>query len=260
MIQTQEAVPTTAPRMILALDLDGTLLTSDETVSSGNRAALQKAVENGILPTIVTGRIAHNKVQTLVRELDIGLPFATLNGGAILAPSGELMHVFPIPPEHVRWLFQLADADGLDYWVCTLERVVHKADLTASDVDQVINATFRAETPEVMARFRQQVEEANRYNLTWPDDSHIVANAKGVNKATALEIICAKYGLSAQNAAAVGDGINDFEMLAWTEYSFAMGNAIKALKGVARETTLDCNDDGVAIAVSRLLELLALTT
>lgn len=255
-VQTMKQIETETLRMILALDLDGTLLTEQETVSSANKTALKLAMANGIQPTIATGRMLHHKVDTLIHELGIHLPVATLNGGAIISPQGELLHSFPISKNDVDWLCTQAEHSGLDYWVCTLDRIIRGTEVKKSSTrETVINATFHAESSGQMLAFREKLENANRFNLTWPDDYHVVVNAKGINKATALELICREYGLTSDHVAAIGDGINDFEMLAWASYSFAMGNASQALKSVAKETTLNFDDDGVAIAVYRLIHL-----
>lgn len=244
--------------MILGLDLDGTLLTEQETVSNANKIALQLAMANGIQPTIVTGRMWHHRVNTLTHELGIQVPVATLNGGVILSPEGTVLRSFPISKDDVGWLCTQAEQLGLNYYVCTLDRIIHAAEIKqSSSRETVINATFDAETPGQMLAFREQLERVNRFNLTWPDDHHVVVNAKGIHKATALEFISQGYGLTSDHVAAMGDGINDFEMLAWATYSFAMGNASTALKAIARETTLDFDDDGVANAIYQLVHLLA---
>lgn len=254
-VQAMKAREQDWPRMILALDLDGTLLTEQETVSTTNIAALQFARANGIQPTIVTGRMWHHRVSTLTRELGIRLPVAALNGGVIFSPEGELLQSFPISADDVDWLCTKGELAGLDYAVCTIDRIVRGVETRQLQAaETVISATFHTTRPEQMLAFREELEQANRFNLTWPDDYHIVVNAKGINKATALEFLCEKYDLTSDHIAAIGDGINDFEMLAFASHSFAMGNALDALKSVAKETTSNCDEDGVARAVHRLVD------
>ncbi|MCY8915588.1 Cof-type HAD-IIB family hydrolase [Bacillus atrophaeus] len=65
---------------LIAIDLDGTLLTTESKISAENRAAIKRAVDAGILVTICTGRATFD-VKALLEDLDI--PIIAANGGTV---------------------------------------------------------------------------------------------------------------------------------------------------------------------------------
>jgi Cof subfamily protein (haloacid dehalogenase superfamily) len=75
----------------------------------------------------------------------------------------------------------------------------------------------------------------------------------GIDKATALSWLCAHIGIDAADVVAFGDEYNDHEMLRWAGRGIAMGNANDLTKSIADEVTESNDDDGVAVAIERLL-------
>ena len=93
-----------APKLI-AIDMDGTLLTSDGHVSERNRAALRSAEEAGIEVVIATGR-RHSFAMRVLRELNLQHANALVssNGTVIRTIGSELLHRSHMPLETARWL------------------------------------------------------------------------------------------------------------------------------------------------------------
>jgi 5-amino-6-(5-phospho-D-ribitylamino)uracil phosphatase len=77
--------------------------------------------------------------------------------------------------------------------------------------------------------------------------------AKGTDKWRGLSWIAEQRGFSREQIAVIGDEINDTAMLEGAGCGIAMGNAIEAIKGLAKHVTLDCDQCGVAHAIRRLL-------
>lgn len=80
------------------------------------------------------------------------------------------------------------------------------------------------------------------------------AFAAGVDKWRGIRLIADHLGIESSQIAAVGDQINDVAMLHAAGCGIAMGNAIDAAKDAADHLTRDCNDDGVAHAINKLLD------
>lgn len=79
-------------------------------------------------------------------------------------------------------------------------------------------------------------------------------NRAGVNKGTGLARLAAKLGERREDVVAFGDAMNDIPMLAWAGIGVAMGNADAAVKDAADEITAANVDDGVAVVIERLTE------
>lgn len=73
----------------------------------------------------------------------------------------------------------------------------------------------------------------------------------GVTKASGLERVATRLGLSAADALAVGDGHNDLAMLEWARLGVAMGQSPDDVKAAADEVCGDVDDDGLAVLLDR---------
>lgn len=75
----------------------------------------------------------------------------------------------------------------------------------------------------------------------------------GVTKASGLEALCSRLGISASNVVAFGDMPNDLEMLAFAGHSVGVANAHPDVLALVSEITLSNDQDGVAVVIERLL-------
>jgi HAD superfamily hydrolase (TIGR01484 family) len=76
---------------------------------------------------------------------------------------------------------------------------------------------------------------------------------EGVSKASGLESVCARLGLTAADVLAVGDGLNDLEMLRWAGRGVAMGGSPPQVLDAADDVTGSVHEDGVADEIERWL-------
>lgn len=77
---------------------------------------------------------------------------------------------------------------------------------------------------------------------------------KGENKGRGMEIALRALGLKRENSVAIGDSINDMDMIRYAGTGVAMGNACRELKDAADIVTLDCGKGGVARVLRDLCE------
>jgi Cof subfamily protein (haloacid dehalogenase superfamily) len=82
---------------------------------------------------------------------------------------------------------------------------------------------------------------------TWALD----INPGGMNKAVGLQKLINHLGISTDEVAAFGDGLNDLEMIESVGMGIAMGNADESLKPKARFVTRSLREDGIAHAVNQ---------
>jgi haloacid dehalogenase-like hydrolase len=85
----------------------------------------------------------------------------------------------------------------------------------------------------------------------YPDEPLADLTATGVSKATMLERLRVALGVPATDTLAVGDGVNDVEMLTWAAHGVAMGHSPAQLRAVADQTCPPNIDDGLATALSQ---------
>ena len=76
-----------------------------------------------------------------------------------------------------------------------------------------------------------------------------------VTKATGLERVAQKSGISLQDMMAFGDGENDIEMLKEVGLGIAMENAFAHVKEIADDVTSSNEEDGIAVAIKKYIDL-----
>ena len=77
---------------------------------------------------------------------------------------------------------------------------------------------------------------------------------KNINKWSAIKKISKKMGIRKNQIVAIGDNINDKEMIENAAIGFAMGNSALAAKNIGKITIADHNSDGVAEAIEQILQ------
>ena len=242
---------------LLALDLDGTTLGRDHTISAANREWLLRAREAGLQFTFATGRHRLGLVSSYIEELAIEVPFVTVNGGEVWAAGGSLLKRTLLNPEDVDLLYGLTEEYDIRYWGATTQGPVSfdsfpkRSELRLYDW---LKFGFWGPQTQVIQTLWQRLSELDRFELTNSDPSNIEVNPKHVTKATGLQVVCDVLQIEPREVIVMGDSLNDLSMFHWAGYPVAMGNAQQILKDAARDVTLDCEDDGVAAFLQRLLQ------
>jgi Cof subfamily protein (haloacid dehalogenase superfamily) len=107
-----------------------------------------------------------------------------------------------------------------------------------------------ARIPAIQAEVEALVGPAVNAAQSHPQFLDIVSAQ--VSKGKALAAVAANLGIAREEVMAIGDGMNDMEMLTWAGTSFAMAHAPEALKKVARYVTVSGPGEGVAEALMRM--------
>src|SRR4029079_7775352 len=90
---------------LLALDIDGTLLSSARVVSERTRRAIFAARAEGVLLVLVTGR-RHPAARRVAEELGGDVPLV-LHNGALIISDGEVLRCVPLAREAARTAIRL---------------------------------------------------------------------------------------------------------------------------------------------------------
>ena len=261
-------------KLLLAVDVDGTLLRSDGVLSRRTRDAVRAADREGWHVALVTGRPLPS-VLPVVHELAVGEYVVAANGATVAEISGgTVLYQANLPGRLV--LDALARArravPGLRL-AATTTRGFHTepgfeelAPLSRADAVVVDDASPRpddsvnsavlfllgADARDVLVRVAAIAPEGVDVSPSGLPGS-VELTAPGVHKGSGVVHLSERLGVERQDVVAIGDGLNDHEMLRWAGVGVAMGNADAATKAVADEVTASNDDDGVALVVERLL-------
>jgi len=98
--------------MLIALDMDGTLLNEDGIISAGNREAIIHAQSLGHIVAIASGR-SYMDAERQLRLADLQCPVVSLNGAAVTLPGGMIVASRPLNKEDLipvlRWMNEIPE-------------------------------------------------------------------------------------------------------------------------------------------------------
>jgi Cof subfamily protein (haloacid dehalogenase superfamily) len=255
---------------LAAIDLDGTLLRPDGTLSERSRAALDRARSAGIRVVLVTAR-GPRSVRVLDAELGLEGSAICSNGAITLdLASGEVVRTQPLGTEIAARLVrelrsrlpgilfaaeseELALEPGFAAWEWEPPAGTRYADGLELVAEPVAKLVVRHERHalEAIAEAARELAGSDAA-VTIPGPWTVEISAAGVSKAAALAELCAELGVEAAEVVAFGDYPNDVPMLEWAGHAVAMANAHPDVVRVADEITASNADDGVARVLERL--------
>ncbi|MFE7780549.1 MULTISPECIES: HAD family hydrolase [Streptomyces] len=261
------------PYKLIATDLDGTLLRSDETVSERTRQALAAATAAGAAHIVVTGR-AVPWTRHILDALDYrGLAVCGQGGQVYHAGEHRLLTSVTLDRQlaglalskieaEVGPLYLAASRDGLEGEVLVgpgyrvqegpLPNVLmdDPGELWAAPINKVY-IQHPSLDDDALAQVARQVA-GDLVGVTVAGEGIVELLPLGLSKATGLSLAARRLGLTAKETLAFGDMPNDIPMFAWAARGVAMANAHDELKAVADEFTASNEHDGVAVVLERL--------
>lgn len=263
---------------MIAIDLDGTLLTDAKTISDKNKEILAQAKARGIKVVICTGRplIA---IKDYLAELDLLNAddySITFNGGLIQTNTGEILGKTAMELTDVQHIYQLLTklalpmdvlSDALCFQLETAPEhpsiypTMNKAltfvpkTIETLEVDALYNKVVSAIDVEYLDQKMQliPVEETERYEIFKTRPNLLEFMPKGVTKAFGLSVLGEHLGIEANEMMALGDEANDLSMINYAGMGVAMENATEGVKSAANFVTKTNQADGVAHAIQKII-------
>jgi len=261
-------------RKLIALDIDGTLVTYDDVLSDAAREAVAAVRAAGHHVVLASGRslIAMTPVAAALGITDAWIVASNGAVTARLDPAAEtgyvLERVETFDPEPVLRMLKeelpharyAVEDVGVGFRMNELfpegelngeHRVVDFEELWAGQVTRIVVRSpgeTSAEFHEIAARLGF---DDVTYAVGWSAWMDIAP--QGVTKASALERVRAALGVAPADTVAVGDGSNDIDMLRWAGRGVAMGHALDAVREAADEVTGGIDDDGVVDVLRSLV-------
>lgn len=253
---------------IVALDMDGTLLHDDHTLSSPNAEAIRKAAAQGMEIVLCTGR---SPISTLPYLEQIGLEgvVITHNGAATIASEGRrVLHRFDIPSAGLEPYIQYCRENGVHFDINTaFDLYVDKLNELTPEMldlyrqfliepkqfpgwtgltDAPVKLTMSGQKDE-MDRVEHELNQwTHEHNFIRSGDYFIDIMHKDATKGNALKQLAAMRGVPREQVLAIGNYYNDMTMIQFAGLGVAMDNSPLEVKAAAQEITLSNNEDGVA--------------
>lgn len=264
---------------LIVVDLDGTLLTDDKTISSLTKETLIKAKQAGHQVMIATGR-PYRASQIYYEELSLTTPIVNFNGAFIHHPNNPMWQTIHTPVD-LRVVHDVVESVHKYEYDNLIAEVLDDVYLHRDDEGML--QMFRMGSPNILTGdlknillqdptslliqaddvntpiIRQHLHDVHaeliehrRWGAPFPI---IEIVRKGLSKAVGIDHIAKEMGIPRDRIIAFGDEDNDLEMIDYAGIGVAMSNGIDDLKNIANEITLSNNEDGIAKFLQDRLKL-----
>lgn len=263
---------------LAAIDLDGTLLHDDMTISDFSKEIIRKAAEK-IRIVVATGRMfdSARKKANLLGLSD--MPVICYTGAWVgMSQSGKILAREGLSIETASGILAYGREKGWAMQTYIDDEVCLPAPSEAEEKYRKYRAKpslYLGENfyhPQVSPtriiiveadqrkkdRIRRDIEAqfGHEVEMVYPGDDFLDIHKRGVSKAHALETLAAGWGIGPEHMVSFGNTENDASMLCWTGLSFAVANAEPDAKKAAGEVLpLTNNEDAVAHKLRELLEI-----
>lgn len=258
---------------LLAVDMDGTLLTADRVPHPTSAAALQEAQAAGIVVCLASGR-AIQTMRPTAQALKLTGPFVSSNGAYVEAADGTPILDTKLDSAARDALLAYAEARGMhvnfylsnEMWfshdgaeaASYRERTGIVAPVTGYEPmksAEAVKILFFAEDHEILTAMDELRPTVAQLGITMvtSEPDYVEFLPAGITKGAGLQALAASLGIAASEVAAIGDWLNDLEMIQWAGVSAAMGNAADEVKAAAQMVVGTNENGGVADFVRTLL-------
>ena len=260
---------------LIATDLDGTLVRSDDTVSAYTHEVLDRVRAAGIRIVGATGRgprltsLTRNDIRVadflvlaqggwVLDQAEATYLRTSRLSGAALAP---LLVALESEVGPLSVMVEALEHDDSPLWgdydptwryPVVVERRPRAEGLTG-DVIKAFARSFDHHVDELLAIARRIVPPEVA-SVTQAGLDYVEICPANVNKGTGLAVVAEAVGVDPQDVLVFGDMPNDLPMFAWAGWGrVAVANAHPSLMAVADEVTLSNDEDGVAVYLDKLL-------
>jgi hypothetical protein len=270
------------PIRLIAIDIDGTLLDSKWKLPAANQRAIAKAVENGIEVALVTGR-RFDFARPISEQLGCPVTMIVNNGAVVKTSDGDtrLRHLLPLSvarsvveatatyrdgtavvfdrPHENQVIFETmdwTDPARKGYYERNKEYITFCSPLESCLTEDPIQvmysgpvARLRGIAVELRAlpaaeQFALAITEYEARDFSLVDVVH-----PSVSKGATLAEWAAQNAYAREEVMAIGDNLNDLEMLEFAGLPIVMGNSVRELKTLGWRETGTNDEAGVAAAI-----------
>lgn len=270
-------------RKIVFFDIDGTLVTHNNSIPASTKAAVKKLKENNILPVISTGR-----PPLMIKEVaaELGIHTVISMNGQYVVYEDEVIYENSIPTANIDGLARLAQKHKQGIAFCGSEKITGNSMLLFAEREWIkkVRPHIARIAPQTATRFVNKrvsfkplkqsdyserkiyqcilsVEEPfdDLYTKAFPQLAFTRSNPYSVDaisrngsKALGMQKLLTHLNLKSEDAVAFGDGLNDLEMLQFAGVGVAMGNGRVELKSQADFITDSVWEDGIYNGLEKL--------
>lgn len=257
---------------LIAIDMDGTLITSDKKITERSIRAMQEAEAAGAYVVLASGRMAAN-VKVLSKDLGLHSPAICGGGSQVVDADFNILHTCYIQPEVAKQVLDVCREEGLYVQIFDDGNYIFQKHTPSSDVYHEISGLNPVEDPHLFEREHIEtpkiliIEPAERLkevqsmlkerfpmlNIGRSRPTFLELNNPEGNKGVALKILSEKLGLKQSELIAIGDNQIDASMIEYAGLGVAVGNALDEIKEIADYISADNDHEGVTEVIEKFI-------
>ncbi|SJL83981.1 Cof-type HAD-IIB family hydrolase [Vibrio palustris] len=259
----------------VAVDMDGTFLNSHHDYDRVRFHELYQGLKNQGIEFIVASGNQYYQLASYFPEIRDEISYVAENGALLYLHGEELFHG-EMSGEALKKVYDLLDADkSIEYVACGLHSAYMGPRISQAFADVAANHYQRLErvdnvraVDDVIFKFsiKTTVEHAEVLVVELAEQLGDLVDTvtsgfgfidliiPGLHKANGLQKVLHEMGIAADECVAIGDSLNDKEMLEFVGYSVAMSNAAEKIKAVSRYCTESNDDSGAQNVIERVLK------
>lgn len=264
---------------ILAIDLDGTLLTDDHQITEQNKHAIQLASEAGYIIVIATGRTVYSATE-FFKILKVNGFVVALNGAVVIdIKNFQIIKKTALSQDAAHAMLEIGKLYQVSVSLCCLDKN-YRVDFSGKNkeliqkfvpgqtpfeirsyesakklIDQVpiYKIGIMNENVGLLDEMKQRLYDMG-YDVIFSDTHYIELMASGVHKGASVKLLAEQLEIDSDDVIAFGDQENDIGLFSFAGTSYAMSNAKPLLKEKADFVVDTNNESGVGKQILKLLE------
>lgn len=268
---------------MIAMDMDGTLLTTDKKVSKYSKAVLQRASDMGVKLVVCTGRI-FKSAKSFAKIIGTKAPIVASNGAYIREKDrDEVIYSKPLKRNEIYKIIDISkeydfcpqvftsdtifseklihSAKSYTIWNESLlekDRInIHITDDIYSIIDENLGGILKvfvvSNEEDKLLSFRKDLKSYGDFSIVSSFKNNAEIMSEGISKGNAVNILAEYFNIPKDEVVCFGDGENDISMIKYAGLGIAMNNAIDELKEIADYITDTNDNDGVAKAIEKFV-------
>ncbi|MEK4306159.1 Cof-type HAD-IIB family hydrolase [Oceanobacillus sp. FSL K6-0251] len=279
---------------LIAIDLDGTLLSEDGKISEENQEAIHRRQANGDIVAFCSGRSLHD-MQEIAEAANLEVPLICANG-SLTSVNGEIIRSQILVADKLTEIMDTVASAGLYFEVYTNKGVYIQKDKKPIleeekealfdtpeekenaghiiriqnmqygmvEVDDYLEAGVTELDPYKVFILSFRRQELEKLAEGWEGREDISITTSGyqklevahpdASKGNALEALAAYYEIPQKDTVSIGDNFNDISMLEYAGTAVAMHNAEPEVKEYADHVTRSNEENGVGYALNEIIK------
>ena len=263
---------------LVAMDMDGTLLREDKSISDRTKKAIQEAREKDVTVVLATGRPIEGVLRYL-EELDMLTEhdYVLSYNGALVqkTKSKEAITKVALKGSDLHYLKKLSDELGVNihaFWekkglitpknskYTEVEAQINNIDIHEMNIDsiaddEVMIKIMMIDEADILGAAMEKLpkEIYEKYTVVRSTPYFLEFLNKEANKGVGVELLANHLGIKKEEIITLGDAGNDIHMIEYAGLGVAMGNAFDEVKEIANYITDTNENDGVAKVIEKFI-------